>query len=119
MNIKRWLSLTLLLLSALPSPVGAQGTPQSQTSTSTAQSTTTDGTQSNQRKPDGTQAKAPKATAKPHYYTNSSGQRVQSPTKAATVPPSATAQCRDGSYSFSQNHRGTCSHHGGVARWLK
>jgi hypothetical protein len=29
-------------------------------------------------------------------------------------PPSANARCRDGSYSFSQHHSGTCSHHGGV-----
>jgi hypothetical protein len=25
--------------------------------------------------------------------------------------------CADGTYSFSQHRRGTCSHHGGVARW--
>ena len=30
----------------------------------------------------------------------------------------ATAICRDGSYSYSQNHRGTCSYHGGVSKWL-
>ncbi|AHH17370.1 hypothetical protein DUF 3761 [Nocardia nova SH22a] len=30
----------------------------------------------------------------------------------------ATAQCRDGSYSYSQHRRGTCSHHGGVERWF-
>jgi hypothetical protein len=34
------------------------------------------------------------------------------------APAGATAQCRDGTYSFSQHHSGTCSHHGGVARWL-
>ncbi|WP_227982833.1 DUF3761 domain-containing protein [Nocardia spumae] len=33
-------------------------------------------------------------------------------------PDGATAQCRDGSYSYSRNHRGTCSHHGGVDHWL-
>ena len=37
---------------------------------------------------------------------------------ADSPPPGATAQCRDGSYSFSQHHSGTCSHHGGVATWL-
>jgi Protein of unknown function (DUF3761) len=37
---------------------------------------------------------------------------------ASTPPPGATALCRDGTYSFSQTHSGTCSHHGGVARWL-
>ena len=37
---------------------------------------------------------------------------------ASAPPPGATALCRDGTYSFSQTHSGTCSHHGGVARWL-
>jgi len=36
----------------------------------------------------------------------------------STAPVGATAKCRDGTYSYSQNHRGTCSHHGGVAQWL-
>lgn len=34
------------------------------------------------------------------------------------APPGATARCKDGTYSFSQTHSGTCSHHGGVALWL-
>jgi len=43
---------------------------------------------------------------------------------AVSVPPSnnhpagATAICKDGTYSYSQNRRGTCSHHGGVKTWL-
>ena len=53
------------------------------------------------------------------YYTNSFGQKVQSPTYYNSVPAGATALCRDGTYSFSRNRRGTCSHHGGVARWLR
>jgi hypothetical protein len=36
----------------------------------------------------------------------------------AAAPPGATARCADGTYSFSQHHSGTCSHHGGVALWL-
>jgi len=52
------------------------------------------------------------------YYTNVEGKRVHRPTFSRNKPSGATAQCRDGSYSFSQHHRGTCSHHGGVARWL-
>ena len=52
------------------------------------------------------------------YYRNTRGHCVHRPTSSNTVPQGATAQCRDGSYSFSENHRGTCSHHGGVARWL-
>ena len=53
-------------------------------------------------------------------YTNSKGQKVQSPTRTADnqPPAGATAQCRDGTFSFSQSRRGTCSHHGGVAKWL-
>lgn len=30
----------------------------------------------------------------------------------------ATAICADGTMSYSTNSRGTCSHHGGVSRWL-
>lgn len=41
------------------------------------------------------------------------------PTQTAAPSQGATAQCRDGSYSFSANRSGTCSHHGGVARWLR
>lgn len=52
------------------------------------------------------------------YYTNVDGHRVQSPTYYNSKPAGATALCRDGTYSFSRNRRGTCSHHGGVARWL-
>lgn len=37
---------------------------------------------------------------------------------ASNVPQGATARCRDGTYSYSRNHRGTCSRHGGVAAWL-
>lgn len=33
-------------------------------------------------------------------------------------PPHATARCNDGDWSFSENHRGTCSHHRGVACWV-
>ena len=58
------------------------------------------------------------APTSPKYYTNSAGERIQSPTFSPTVPSGATAQCRDGSYSFSRSRRGTCSHHGGVAKWL-
>lgn len=51
-------------------------------------------------------------------YTNSKGETVKRPENCSAVPQGATAQCRDGSYSFSQSRRGTCSHHGGVAKWL-
>ena len=53
-------------------------------------------------------------------YTNAYGEWVPSPAWTADnqPPEGASAQCRDGSYSFSRTRRGTCSWHGGVARWL-
>lgn len=51
-------------------------------------------------------------------YVNSAGNTVCRPEQSSTVPAGATAICRDGSYSFSQSRRGTCSYHGGVAQWL-
>lgn len=51
-------------------------------------------------------------------YTNVDGNEVPSPYYAPSAPSGATAECRDGTYSFSQHRSGTCSHHGGVADWL-
>ena len=51
------------------------------------------------------------------YYTNSDGVRVHGPMFADHKPDGATAHCVDGSYSFSQHRRGTCSYHGGVVQW--
>ena len=51
-------------------------------------------------------------------YVNTYGNTVCSPYSSPTTPSGATAICRDGSYSFSQSRSGTCSHHGGVSRWL-
>ena len=55
-----------------------------------------------------------------NYYTNSSGNEVHSPAYSinGSVPSGETAKCNDGTYSFSQNHSGTCSGHGGVSQWL-
>lgn len=52
------------------------------------------------------------------YYTNVDGERVHRPVHTASRPAGATAQCRDGSYSFSRHRQGTCSHHGGVSVWF-
>lgn len=49
-------------------------------------------------------------------YVNSYGNKVCRP--ASTNTGGATAICGDGTYSYSQSRRGTCSHHGGVMRWL-
>src|SRR5439155_24817428 len=71
--------------------------------------------------PPATQAVAPPA-AQPacaaDEYRNVDGNCVHRPQSAPAVPAGATAVCKDGTYSFSQNRQGTCSHHGGVARWL-
>ena len=55
-----------------------------------------------------------------HTYRNRDGDTVHSPARSlsGSVPEGTTARCRDGSYSFSRHHSGTCSRHGGVAQWL-
>jgi hypothetical protein len=53
-----------------------------------------------------------------NYYTNTAGNEVHSPAYSNSVPSGASARCGDGTYSFSQSRRGTCSHHGGVDEWL-
>ncbi len=51
-------------------------------------------------------------------YININKHEVQQPIYSNSTPSNATAQCHDGTYSFSENHKGTCSHHGGVSEWL-
>lgn len=62
--------------------------------------------------------KAPAPSCPNGTYVNSAGNTVCRPYEAPSSPAGATAQCEDGTYSYSQSRRGTCSHHGGVARWL-
>jgi hypothetical protein len=38
---------------------------------------------------------------------------------SSTSPDVASAKCKDGSYWHSATHAGSCSHHGGVANFLK
>ncbi len=52
-------------------------------------------------------------------YVNSRGQTVPRPENCSAGPKGATAQCRDGSCTFSQSRCGTYSHHGGVQVVLK
>jgi hypothetical protein len=70
----------------------------------------------------GTKAPAPVYTPAPNCpnstYVNSAGNVVCSPYESNSAPAGASAQCSDGTYSFSQSRSGTCSHHGGVAVWL-
>lgn len=125
----KWLSIALAGFLLLPSTIlgqSAQAEPHSQGS-SPKSSTTRSSNKATPKavtryKPNNSQAAAnpsPAATGSgAHHYVNNDGKNVQSPTKPMTAPTGATAQCRDGSYSFSQHRQGTCSHHGGVARWL-
>lgn len=46
------------------------------------------------------------------------GRPAALPRVNAAGPAGATAQCKDGTYSHSNQHRGACSHHGGVAKWF-
>lgn len=56
-------------------------------------------------------------------YQRPASHATPSPTASIQTRPvkedhsGATAKCRDGSLSYSQHRRGTCSHHGGVATW--
>ncbi len=64
---------------------------------------------------------APAAAAGPTMTAAKSSTATKSaPTATAsnTDPTGATAKCKDGTYSKSQHHSGTCSSHGGVAEWL-
>ena len=60
------------------------------------------------------------ATSSGHsFYTQNANKRQpKKEAKRNQAPAGATAECRDGSYSYSAHRRGTCSHHGGVKRWL-
>lgn len=42
---------------------------------------------------------------------------TSTPSSSASSTDGATAICNDGSLSYSQHRRGTCSHHGGAREW--
>lgn len=128
--------------STVEDPNLAQGTTQTQTSgvngvrTFTYEVTLTDGVETarkevsnavttqptNEVVAHGTKAPepqvAPSSSCPNGTYVNTAGNTVCRPYESSGVPAGATAQCEDGTYSFSQSRRGTCSGHGGVATWL-
>jgi len=82
---------------------------------------------------DGTTAKAGRGACSHHGGVAKAGAQAQpaAPPAPSTAPKAetsrkqpaapqgtATAKCKDGSYSYSKQHSGACSHHGGVAQWL-
>jgi hypothetical protein len=58
-------------------------------------------------------APAPKVTAAPAPRSVAAPAAV----RPAVAAGAATGKCRDGSVTRATNHRGACSHHGGVAAW--
>jgi Protein of unknown function (DUF3761) len=68
-------------------------------------------------------AAAPAAAEKSTAPTTTAAKTTAASSKATTTsgntdPTGATAKCKDGTYSKSKHHSGTCSSHGGVAQWL-
>jgi hypothetical protein len=54
----------------------------------------------------------------PEYYRSSDGSMVHRPSRANDAASGkVTADCRDGTHSYSHHHSGTCSGHGGVSAW--
>jgi hypothetical protein len=69
-----------------------------------------------------TTATAPAASATAPKTSADAGTRLpEKPVTAAPAgaPEGATAKCKDGTFSHSKTHSGTCSRHGGVAEWYK
>ena len=58
------------------------------------------------------------AAAAPAAAAPAAAKSAPTATASNTDPTGATAKCKDGTYSKSQHHSGTCSSHGGVAQWL-
>ena len=58
--------------------------------------------------------------ASPPAAETSQGRAAPRPSRSTNATPGAspTAKCKDGSVSYSKQHSGACSHHGGVAEWF-
>jgi hypothetical protein len=107
------LGVVALLLSIFPQRIICQDQAPSQADASSASSSTKP-----QASQDKDKDKDKVSCTNNGTYVNSKGQTVKRPENCSGPPKGATAQCGDGSYSFSRSRRGTCSHHGGVAKWL-
>jgi hypothetical protein len=67
---------------------------------------------------DASASSAAPATGAPAASKSSASKSAPTATPTNNDPTGATAKCKDGTYSKSQHHSGTCSSHGGVAEWL-
>jgi hypothetical protein len=65
----------------------------------------------------GTRAAAPAATTAPAPIAAPPAKATGGSAMGA-APAGATGLCKDGTYTMSKTHSGSCSHHGGVAKWL-
>ena len=68
-------------------------------------------------KPGNANKTACKTSAAPAPATHAAKAHAPSAAASATGPQGATAKCRDNTYSHAANHKGACSHHGGVATY--
>src|SRR6202521_3086337 len=69
-------------------------------------------------KPAAAAAEAPAAAPPAAAKSSTASKSAPTTTAGNTDSTGATAKCKDGTYSKSKHHTGTCSHHGGVAEWL-
>jgi hypothetical protein len=69
--------------------------------------------------PASTESASPAAAPAPSAVASKAAPTAKSAATAGnTDPMGATAKCKDGTYSKSKHHKGSCSHHGGVAEFL-
>src|SRR6266704_2632604 len=68
--------------------------------------------------PASTESASPAAAPATSAPASKAAAAAKSPSSGNTDPTGATAKCKDGTYSKSKHHKGSCSHHGGVAEFL-
>ncbi len=64
-------------------------------------------------------AKSAASTTNLQPVGNAAATAAKAPDAGDTVRANATAKCKDGSFSMSKQHSGSCSRHGGVAQFLQ
>jgi hypothetical protein len=95
---------------------GGVGTPSS-TTTATTTPATAAPAKTSPAPASSTPTKTTAASPSPTTTTTTSSGSVAGKSET-TDPTGAIAKCKDGLYSHSKTHTGTCSRHGGVAQWL-